>query len=111
VNERERRVGENEALFRQVNERLEGLSGDLGWVTGTLQIVCECGDATCVDRIELAPEAYRAVRADPTTFALVPGHHDPSVEHVVDENDGWVVIRKDAGPPAELAEKTAPRPS
>jgi hypothetical protein len=109
VRERERRVGLNEALFRRINERLEGVNEALGWVAGRLHVVCECGDEGCVERITLTPTQYERLRADPTTFAVVRGHDDPPVESVVEEHGEWSVVRKHPGPPAELAEQTDER--
>jgi hypothetical protein len=109
VNQRERRVGLNEALFRHINERLEGVNEALGWISGRLHLVCECGDQGCVDRITLSGAEYEELRADPTTFAIVRGHDDPSVESVVEERGEWVVVRKQAGDPAEVARRTDER--
>jgi hypothetical protein len=105
MNERERRVGLNEAMFRQINERLEGVNEALGWVSGKLNVVCECGDQTCVERITLTPDQYERLRADPTTFAIVLGHDDPSGESVIEEHPTWAVVRKHPGGPAEIAEQ------
>jgi len=107
--ERKRRVGLNEALFRQVNERLDDLNEALGWVGGRMQVVCECGDATCIERIAMTPEDYERLRADPTTFALVEGHDDPTVETVVDRRNTFLVVRKHGGLPAQVAADTDPR--
>src|SRR5689334_21077982 len=52
VDERARRIGENEALFRYVNERIEGLNEAFGAITETMSVVCECGDLSCAEQIE-----------------------------------------------------------
>ena len=109
MDQRAVRVGENEALFRGINERLEDLAEGFGWVTGTLQIVCECGDRTCIERIELKPDEYERVRAEGALFAVSQGHNDPSVEDVVADHGAWVVVRKHEGGPAKLAEQLDPR--
>ena len=109
MNERARRVGENEALFRSINERQEEVAAAFGWLTGRLDIVCECGDRSCIERIALEPEDYRRVRADATLFAVLRGHDNPTVEDVVSEHGTWVVVRKREGGPAELARQTDPR--
>jgi hypothetical protein len=109
MSERARRVGENEALFRGINERLEEVSDAFEWMTGSLQIVCECGDRSCIERIELEPSEYEGVRADPTHFAVLRGHDDPSVEEIVGDRGSWVVVRKYEGAPAEIAERTSLR--
>jgi hypothetical protein len=60
----EERVGRNEAIFRQVNERIVELGGelDVSW----LAIVCECADAPCAAVIEISVADYRrAARTRP----------------------------------------------
>jgi hypothetical protein len=43
LHEREERIGRNELLLREVNERIEELGADRG--LPTIGFVCECGDA------------------------------------------------------------------
>jgi hypothetical protein len=107
--ERARRIGENEALFRVVNERIEHLNRAFAVLTETMDVVCECGDIDCAERLVLTVSDYERVRADPTHFAVVPGHELPDVERVVERGDGFVVVRKDPGLPAQVARETDPR--
>jgi hypothetical protein len=109
MGERERRVGLNEAVFRQVNERIEGLNRAFGAITETMQVICECGDASCIEQITLGYPDYEELRRDPRHFAVVPGHVDEQVERVVERHDGYDVVEKDEGEPARLAERTDPR--
>lgn len=109
MNERARRVGTNEALFRLINERQEEVAEAFGWITGTLQIVCECRDRQCIERIELEPAEYERVRAEGTLFAVLRGHEEPGFEDVVADHGEWVVVRKHEGEPAALADRTNPR--
>jgi hypothetical protein len=110
VSERERRLGINEGVFREVNERLEELAAKTGFSEwGPLDLVCECGDTSCSERIEMSREDYEAVRSDSTRFVVVPGHEIPDVEQVVERHDGYVVVSKHEGDAAEFARKTDPR--
>jgi hypothetical protein len=109
MRERRMRIGENEALFRQVNERIEGLNESFAAVTGTFEIVCECADTRCVTRIPITPDTYEGVRADPTLFIVAPGHESPEVEAVVDTQIAYHVVRKQAGLPEQVAKRTDPR--
>jgi len=68
-----------------------------------MQIICECGNASCVERIVFTADEYRSLRSDPRRFALVPGHETPDVETVIEQTDRFVVVEKDPGEPAELA--------
>ena len=70
VNERKRRIGENEAIFRSVNEQVRGLTATLSTPGDTLRIVCECGARSCTDQFEIDLSAYAEIRADPTLFLV-----------------------------------------
>jgi hypothetical protein len=109
MDERKRRVGRNEALFRQVNEELETLERLTRTTGQTLGIVCECGDLRCRERIEVAVAAYERVRGESNLFLVIPGHEIPSSEEVVQSTDRYNVVRKREGEPARLAETTDPR--
>jgi hypothetical protein len=108
MSERALRVGENEALFRSVNEQVRDLNRTF-LVEGTLRIVCECGEQSCIEQIEVHPARYEAVRADPALFLVKPGHDAPDLETVVDRDDGYWVVRKDPGQPERIARETDPR--
>jgi hypothetical protein len=107
MDERARRIGENEALYRSVNDRIEGLNATFGPVAESMTVVCECGRLECTEQITLDIPAYEHVRSDPTFFVLLPGHEEPDVETVVEEHGHFNVVRKDPGGPAELARSLA----
>jgi len=109
VDFREKRLGLNEAIFREVNERLEGLADDFRLEeTQRLDLVCECRKATCAERISMSRAEYEAVRAHDTHFALHPGHAEPEIEHVISSHPGYEVVAKE-GPAAEVARDLSPR--
>jgi hypothetical protein len=58
MDERLRRVGENEALFGSVNDKVRTLDERFGAraTPNVMTIVCECGRANCMERVELRPE-------------------------------------------------------
>jgi hypothetical protein len=110
--EREIRAARNQALFRTLNENLRTLNEAFASVAGTFSIACECADRTCVDMLEIEPDEYLTVRAEPRRFAVLPGHVYPEVEVVVRESERYVVVEKiaSAGETAEmLALKTDTR--
>jgi hypothetical protein len=110
MEERARRIGENEALFRAVNEQVEELQRGMAAVSDDqMHIVCECGELDCVERIVVPVGKYEQVRSDPARFLVVPGHVKPDVESVVEAADAFEVVRKDQGDPSALAEATDPR--
>jgi hypothetical protein len=106
VDERTRRIGENEALFRDINKQLEELNDQFAAVSERFVIVCECGYEACAARIELSAEEYEQLRADSTQFAVLPGHEASDVETVVANKNGYDVVRKLPGAPAEIARST-----
>ena len=93
----------NELLFREVNERVEGL-GEEG---EPFEIVCECRDPDCTRTIAVTTAEYEALRADPTTFAVIPGH-ERAEEAVVERNERFNTVRK-LGAEGQAAERTDPR--
>ena len=99
----------NEAVFREVNERIEDLAHSFQLDRGPLDLVCECGDASCTQQITMTAQEYNRLRDDPALFAVYPGHEVPDVEDVVEKRAGYDVVRKHAGDPARLAERTDPR--
>jgi hypothetical protein len=106
--ERAHRVGLNEAVFREVNERLGELH-DQFELSGNLDIVCECGQLSCSERLSVPRSEYEAVRANPHLFLIAPGHETHEVEQVVRTTDSYHVIEKGAGTPRRVAEETDPR--
>jgi hypothetical protein len=105
--ESERRVGLNEAIFREVNERLEEVGDSFG--LDYLDMICECANIDCAERITLSMREYEALRTNPRLFAVVPGHEIDNLEEVVEHRDGYDVILKNEGEPARIAEQTDPR--
>jgi len=103
---REERIGLNEAVFREVNERIEALAETFDLGTQPLDLICECGDASCVDRIHMTPAEYEQLRSDSHHFAIAPGHDIPDVETVIARHQGYEVVSKDEGEPQEVAERT-----
>jgi hypothetical protein len=109
VDERARRVGRNEALFRTINEEIEKLEHAAPFPQDDVTIVCECGDLLCDRRFAVPVSAYEDVRADASLFFVLPGHEKPDVEDVVARTDAYFVVRKHPGGPERLAEATDPR--
>jgi hypothetical protein len=107
--ERARRVGLNEALFRQVNEQIEELNRTFGADVPAMAVICECADGGCTERMEVPVAEYEAVRRDPRRYLVVPGHETPEFESVVESRDDWLVVEKEGEVPVELSEETDPR--
>jgi hypothetical protein len=100
VDERHLRQARNEALLRDVNERVATLDRgpQTAWVNGTderFAFQCECGRApTCGECISVTLAEYDEVRAQADRFLVFPGHEDPAIERVVRQNDRYLVVDK-----------------
>jgi len=100
----EERAARNEALFREVNERVASLATGGGDEIG---FVCECSDDACVVRLHLTRADYEAVRANPRTF-IVALDHDGSFERVVERRARYAVVEKH-GAAGRISEQHDPR--
>jgi hypothetical protein len=98
----------NEALFREVNERIEDTSTALAPDEEPMQFLCECDDTACAEKVSATRAEYEAVRAVATHFIVLPGHEDPDVERVALRNERFLVVEKQ-GRAAQEAEKSDPR--
>lgn len=101
--ERLRRIGRNEDLFRKVNDEVESVNEAFGVVTGDFAVVCECGSLSCIEQIRVSRELYERVRADSTLFVIVPGHVAEDADEVVEEHEEYSIVKKREGIPAETA--------
>ena len=101
----EERAARNEALFREVNERVE----ELHEVASAAEFVCECPDEACTERLAVPLETYERVRNSALLFLVAPGHERPELEHVVERGDGFLIIKKNTPATTRIAEQTDPR--
>ena len=102
---REDRLARNETLFREVNERIEEIRSP---EEDQIEFLCECGVTECKDTVRLTGAEYEKLRADPITFAVVPGHSIEDIESLVVETDRFHVVRKHPGE-QDIARSTDPR--
>jgi|SRR5581483_6963041 len=91
--DRRQRAVRNQALFRQVNQRIEELTARFTEPDEQVGYVCECLDITCLELISIPHDAYKQIRRHPTEFIVVPGHEDLTIEEVVDKATRWLVVR------------------
>jgi hypothetical protein len=109
VDERERRVAQNESHFRGINEHLEGTAAALTRLDQQVyEFLCECANRDCARPIPLRLDEYERVRANARRFLVAPGHQLDEVETVVDQYEDVLVIEKH-GEAAALVEGTDPR--
>lgn len=88
----------NEALIREVNERIESVDKQApGWGDDALfDFLCECGqgDRCEVTTVQLTLDEYEEVRTQDDRFAVYPGHENPDLERVVRRNERYVLVDK-----------------
>lgn len=98
----------NEALFREINERIEDVGTALAPDDVPMEFLCECDDQDCVEKVSATRAEYEAIRAVATHFVVLPGHENPGVEHVVQETERFLVVEKE-GEAGREAEEDNPR--
>lgn len=97
VSDRFARQARNEALFREVNERIAelGESAEHPATDKILEVMCECGaDGGCGERVRLPLTAYEQVRSQDDRFVVRPGHETPDLEYAVAWTDDYVIVDK-----------------
>jgi hypothetical protein len=87
------RLSQNQALFRDVNERVAKVVGEFV-MDGPLSFVCECSNTECGSQVELTLEEYERVRGVPSWFFVLPGHELPAVEDVYERTARFVIVEK-----------------
>jgi hypothetical protein len=114
VEPRASRLAKNEALFREVNERIAQITEGLG--SGAYQpealdgVVCECADPLCLERVgPLTFAEYERVRSESRRFIIAAGHESRDVESVVERQPAYWIVEKHEGVPADVARERDPR--
>lgn len=94
-----RRLRLNEQLMEQLNQRMKSRLTEMREEDGEdldapFDFFCECSDLDCRLRITIPPRRYEAIHRDPEQFVLLPGHEVPAVERVVEQEHGYLIVRK-----------------
>src|SRR5215212_10635805 len=104
------KAGQNQSLFREVNERLRDVNETFDATAHVTEFVCECANPECFERVTLTLADYERIRAEATHFFVVAEreHVFPDVERIIDERDGFFVVEK-VGEAGTEATKHDPR--
>ena len=105
MNERLERKARNEALIREVNERIEKVDkaaeeANLGPEETLFEFLCECGGGGnaghvgCEEHVALTIQEYEKVRSQDDRFAVYPGHEQEALEWVAARNERFVIVDK-----------------
>ena len=108
------RLAKNEALFREVNERVAEITQEFTAASPEPDVVdgliCECSDPLCLERVgPLTIPEYERVRRDARRFIIAAGHQAPDVERVVEKQKTYWLVEKNEGVPSDVARERDPR--
>jgi len=84
-------LAENQAYFREVNERIHSQARLLEGDDHLYRFLCECADPSCHVPISASLAEYREIRAHPGRCLLVPGHERLEIERVVAQTERFAV--------------------
>jgi hypothetical protein len=98
------RQSRNEAILREVNERVAELDksaeeNNLAAEETMYEFLCECGasdgDAgACEQRVLMTINEYEQVRSQDDRFAVYPGHETEMLESVSARTERFVIVDK-----------------
>jgi hypothetical protein len=91
-----------------MNERLEQNALAEAGLGEPFEILCECAREDCTERISIRPLDYERVRASATEFVIARGHHDATLERIVQATKGYEIVEK-FGEAAAVAVAQDPR--
>jgi hypothetical protein len=114
VDERAEQGAYNQALFRQVNERIRAILSDpsvsheFGAVASDPDWVCECANVGCMQRIAISDHEYALIRSESARFLVVAedAHVFLDIEDVVERRDTYWIVEK-TGDARVVAEELA----
>lgn len=100
----------SELLFRAVNERIFEIGANDADV---LEILCECGDESCISTVVITVRAYERLRLDSSRFVVCEGHELADIERVTERTPEYLVVEKAGKRPRRSCEAspTGPVPS
>ena len=90
------RIKQNNARFRDANERIRDRADELGVEMERIPFLCECPLEDCVEILHLTRGEYAAVREHPRHFVTAVGHEaaEEPVGQVVARPGAYVVVQK-----------------
>lgn len=88
----------NQALFREVNERIADVAADLDAHAGlapspAYPFICECGKTGCREQVTVSLATYVSVTAQGDSFLVALGHERTAEEDVIWKTDDFVIVR------------------
>jgi hypothetical protein len=90
---REKRILQNEALFREVNKRIAELDDRISAPGDLLPLICECANIGCTTVIEVDGGTFKTVRKNLLLFLVARGHETDD-ETVIGSGTGYFIVEK-----------------
>jgi hypothetical protein len=81
----------SELLFRAVNERIFEIGASDADV---LEILCECGDESCISTVVITVRDYERLRLDSSRFVVCEGHELADIERATERTPEYLVVEK-----------------
>lgn len=113
----ERRLVENELIFKRLNQKVVDELAELKDLafahnqpalapdtTQPLYFYCECSDIKCDERIAISPEEYDRIHKESRRFVTVSGHQIPEIEQVIKSTPEYDVVEKNREPSQVISE-------
>jgi hypothetical protein len=99
VEERAARQARNEAIHREVNERIAKMDKQavVAWASDDelFDFLCECGAGKgCDAHVRMTLADYERVRRQDDRFAVAPGHEIDEVERIVERQETFTIVDK-----------------
>jgi len=91
---RRERLRKNEQTFRDYNNRRVVFEEETGDDDELVPFVCECGNRTCIEAVELTVDEYTSAHSAPNLFTVKPEHVYPEIERVTETADRFWVVEK-----------------
>jgi hypothetical protein len=108
----ERRLIENEVVFRQLNEEVKKKVIDTNKLAieddqeehvikfdEPLLFFCECSDENCTERLVMNLQDYSNIHRKRDNFIVVTGHEFDPIEKIIVKGPGFSVVKKNITPP------------
>ena len=107
---RDRRLAENEMVFRAANEQFARLAALIPRPSSS-DVICECADRGCLKLLTIERSQYEWLRQNPWRFVVLAGHEAPAVEDVVERHRGYLIVEKHVETHDQVEAEVRSRPS
>jgi hypothetical protein len=101
-NHTERRLKENEIIFREANQNIQQfIEETTGKENEKVSFYCECSNMKCKERIKITTKQYKQAHQNQKQFIVVPGHEVTKIEKVLKKSAAFNLVEKTGAMPSE----------